>query len=74
MDEWLCFCHLNMVASHIQLEFERGSDEGRRRLMARGFECTQMLLDRVVKATKFLSRSILKTGCLEDCADVGLVD
>ena len=57
MDDWL-FLPLEH-GSHIQLEFERGSDEGRRRLVAQSFECTQMLLDRVVKATKFLSRSIL---------------
>ena len=60
--------------SHIQLEFKCGSDEGRRRLMAQGFERTEMLLDRVVKTAELLSRSILKTRCLEYGADMGLVD
>lgn len=41
--------------------------------MTQGFEYTQVLLDRVVKAMEFLSRSILKTGCFEYHAYMGLV-
>ena len=48
-DSWLCRCHSNIVYICVELEFQQGSNESTRRLIAHGLKGTKVLLGRVMQ-------------------------